>query len=280
MDYELRPSNEADAVFLQELFAEVRGPEFAALQLPAPALAQLLAMQFRAQTMGYAATYPSATDGIVWAAGERAGRLLVHRSDDLLQLIDVALLARYRGLGIGTRLIRELCVEAREKGLPLRLSVRFDNPAARLYQREGFVQTGSDGLNTSMEFRGQPVSDDVEEIGSDAAEEGPVTQGFTSPYFRSLLGQSILAVDLQGRSVALRLSTLHPIPSGGSNRPHTGGQTDSFVLGFTGPLAPVLDSGMVELTPSGAEVMAVFLVPVGPRDQAMQYEAIFNRMTG
>jgi hypothetical protein len=53
---------------------------------------------------------------------------------------------------------------------------------------------------------------------------------------------------------------------------------DSFVLAFRGPLSPVLPSAIAELTPPSAAPMDIFLVPLGPRDGIMQYEAVFNRI--
>ena len=52
---------------------------------------------------------------------------------------------------------------------------------------------------------------------------------------------------------------------------------DSFVLMFTGPLEPVLASEWVDLVPAGAASMTLFLVPNGPAQGRMRYEAIFNR---
>ncbi len=50
-----------------------------------------------------------------------------------------------RGLGVGTWVLRELNAWARLRGLPwLRLTVFENNPARRLYLREGFREEGAD----------------------------------------------------------------------------------------------------------------------------------------
>jgi GNAT superfamily N-acetyltransferase len=55
--------------------------------------------------------------------------------------ISIAVSPGHRGKGVGTTLLRELCERARRDGLPsLSLSVERDNPALRIYERQGFVQ--------------------------------------------------------------------------------------------------------------------------------------------
>lgn len=49
-----------------------------------------------------------------------------------------------RGHGLGTQVLRLLQDEARERGVPLRLSVHTANPARRLYTRLGFVASPRD----------------------------------------------------------------------------------------------------------------------------------------
>ena len=70
-----------------------------------------------------------------------------------MHVVDVALFAQYRGQGIGERLLRELCDEARAKQVALRLSVRAGHAAERLYRRMGFLACGGDGQNVAMEWR-------------------------------------------------------------------------------------------------------------------------------
>ena len=100
MEFSLTLASREDDPFLEELFNDVRAPEFAPLGLPASTLAQLLAMQLLAQRTGYASQFPNAEDKIIWIAGERAGRLLVDRTQSEIRLVDVALLARYRRTGV------------------------------------------------------------------------------------------------------------------------------------------------------------------------------------
>ncbi len=154
MEIELRPARAEDEGFLQELYAEIDGGELAAAGLPAAVLQPMLAMQYRARPMGYAAQYPRAENSIVWSAGRSLGRVLVNDGTSELRLVDIAILAAERGRGVGSELMRGLCERARSSGVPLRLSVRAGSPAVRLYTRFGFVRTGEDAIDVHMEYRG------------------------------------------------------------------------------------------------------------------------------
>ena len=75
-----------------------------------------------------------------------------HRPDSII-LVDIALLAEHRKLGIGARLLRELIEQSESAGIPIRLQVLKTNPAQHLYERLGFVMTGEDELYLQMERR-------------------------------------------------------------------------------------------------------------------------------
>ena len=267
-----------DESFLLDLFYETRADEFLPLGLPRPALEQLLSMQFRAQAMGYASQFPNADDKLIWSGGRQVGRLLVDRAGSAMQLVDIALSAIFRGHGLGTRLIEELISEARSKGVPLRLHVRGGNPAMRLYERLGFVATGGDGLNIAMEilphgYSAQAVAADD----SQAISSPPVVQESSGRYFRTLICQTLTACTPEGVTVELRLDAVNLLgPNGSMNGIEPG---DSFALQFSGPREHVLPPAIAELTPSGAQPMEIFVVPVGPREGRMEYEAVFNRAT-
>jgi GNAT superfamily N-acetyltransferase len=277
MNFILTPATSEDGPFLATLFNEVRAPEFAPLGLPAPALEQLLAMQLRAQIMGYTSQFPHAEDKIVWIGEERAGRILVDRTTDELRLVDLALLTQYRGCGIGGRLLADLRNEARAKQLPLRLSVRFGNPAERLYARLGFVRIGGDGINLDMELSPHAQAEAARTAEPFAAEQQePVEQGMTGRYFLTLVGQTLHARGHDGSMAELVLESVTALDR--SKRQTGRSIGDSFVLAFSGPLSPVLPSAIVEMTPPSTTPMEIFLVPLGPRDGTMQYEAVFNRI--
>ena len=65
------------------------------------------------------------------------------------ELAGIQLLPAHQGHGLGTHLIEQFLVDARDRGLPARLRVQRDNARARrLYDRLGFVEVGSvDGVD-------------------------------------------------------------------------------------------------------------------------------------
>jgi GNAT superfamily N-acetyltransferase len=90
--------------------------------------------------------------------GERAGRLRVVRTAGRMELGAIQLLPAHQGHGIGTYLIEQFLVQARDTGLTPAVSVEKDNLRARaLYERLGFVMVGETGSETTLEWR-KPVA--------------------------------------------------------------------------------------------------------------------------
>ena len=146
----LRPETPEDATFLLRLYAESRATEVASFGWPEPQVQAFMRMQFDAQTAHYRHAYPDAEFLIVEYAGEAIGRLCEHRGNSLVNLVDISLLSRWRGAGIGSALLTGLLARANAARLPVELHVARDNPAARLYQRFGFCVVGDDGLHLRM----------------------------------------------------------------------------------------------------------------------------------
>ncbi|HAV35433.1 MAG TPA: GNAT family N-acetyltransferase, partial [Massilia sp.] len=67
-----------------------------------------------------------------------------------IRVIDIALLAQYRGQGIGTTLLRSLLDEARRGARRVTIHVEENNPALALYLRLGFTQIETHGLYRLM----------------------------------------------------------------------------------------------------------------------------------
>jgi ribosomal protein S18 acetylase RimI-like enzyme len=99
--------------------------------------------------------YPDAEHRVVLLSDRPVGRLIVVRGDREILLADIALLPEFRNAGIGARLIKDLCAEAADAGLPVKLQVLKFNRAARLYERLGFHLTGENQTHFQMEWRSQ-----------------------------------------------------------------------------------------------------------------------------
>lgn len=143
----IRPAEQADVLFLRQLFFAVKAEDFGGLALPAPMLAMMLDQQFRAQHQGYAQAFSDGESCIIERDGIPVGRMMIARlSTDRVHLVDIALLANARGQGTGTDVLTALIAAVRADGYrQLTLSVAVTNTAAsRLYARLGFQFADSD----------------------------------------------------------------------------------------------------------------------------------------
>jgi ribosomal protein S18 acetylase RimI-like enzyme len=147
----LRPVDDADRVFLVELYASTREEELAQVEWPEGARETFVEQQFAAQDHHYRANYPGATLDVIEVDGSPAGRLYVHRGPSDIRIMDIALAPGFRGRGIGTRLLRSLMDEADASGRKLSIHVEQNNPARSLYDRLGFRPAGEHGVYVLME---------------------------------------------------------------------------------------------------------------------------------
>jgi ribosomal protein S18 acetylase RimI-like enzyme len=148
----LRPADEGDREFLLALYAGTREAELAQVAWEEGAREAFLEHQFSAQDHHYRSNYPGAALDVIEVDGERAGRLYVHRGEDDIRIMDIALAPAFRNRGIGTALIEELMAEAGSSGRTLSIHVEHHNPARSLYDRLGFVPAGEHGVYVLMKW--------------------------------------------------------------------------------------------------------------------------------
>jgi ribosomal protein S18 acetylase RimI-like enzyme len=147
----LRDEEPCDREFLARLFASTREHDMLLSGWPSEQQAAFLSMQFHAQTMHYDRVYAGARRSIVLANGDPAGRLFVFGTSRDLRIVDISLLPRYRGQGVGTVLLQSVIEDANSAGLSVSLHVAAFNPARRLYERLGFQPTDAgDGAYIAM----------------------------------------------------------------------------------------------------------------------------------
>ncbi|MGA2171172.1 MAG: GNAT family N-acetyltransferase [Terracidiphilus sp.] len=150
----VRPALPQDEIFLYDLYAAVRGPEFALAPITAAQKEHLIRMQFRAQMSAYTQMYPNSCYHIVLLDGKAVGRLWVAPGDGEFHLVDIAVHPSLQGNGIGTALIQRLQQEAAKARLPIRSSVfRFNPGSLRFHQRLGFTIVRADEMYYHMEWR-------------------------------------------------------------------------------------------------------------------------------
>jgi ribosomal protein S18 acetylase RimI-like enzyme len=148
----LRVAREEDEAFLYQLYASARQEEMAAWGWDSAHQDSFLRMQFRAQRQGYAAQYPDADHRLILADEKPVGRMIVHRTEKEIRLIDIAILSENRNHGLGTAVVRGLIAECQASGAPLQLQVAKGNRAIHLYQRLGFSVRSEDEVFYAMSW--------------------------------------------------------------------------------------------------------------------------------
>ena len=147
-DLSLRDATPDDESFLFEVYASTRIDELEGLGWDDNQKQAFIKMQFLARER----TYPRVDNHIVIVDGRPAGRMLVGRNEAGILLHDIALLKEFRNAGIGSRLIHDLMNEATAAGKAITLHVFAMSPAVRVYERLGFVKTGSDAAYLEMKW--------------------------------------------------------------------------------------------------------------------------------
>jgi ribosomal protein S18 acetylase RimI-like enzyme len=142
--FALRRARSADRAFERRLFESARTDAAVLAGWPAAMRTAFLDRQFQFQTAGYARAYPAAERSIVTARQSAIGRLILDRSIDPWQIVDIALLRSWRGRGIGGMLLSAVLEAAGATGIAVALTVEIGNAAQRLYERLGFEVTGTE----------------------------------------------------------------------------------------------------------------------------------------
>jgi ribosomal protein S18 acetylase RimI-like enzyme len=147
----LRPVEAGDEPFLLRVYASTRADELALVPWSDAEKDAFLRQQFDAQARQYREHYDGATFDVIEVDGRRGGRLYVARWEDEIRIIDLSLLPEHRGVGIGTRLLRELLEEGARTGKTVSIHVERLNPARRLYERLGFAVVEDKGVYLFLE---------------------------------------------------------------------------------------------------------------------------------
>jgi ribosomal protein S18 acetylase RimI-like enzyme len=143
-----RPADPANAV---ERRREADGLRSLDRLLEDPSLARYLADWPLRGDLGVVAEEASAPIGAAWWRHFTSDHHGYGFVDETIPEITIGVRPDARGRGVGTALLRALADHGRRREVPaLSLSVEPDNPALRLYERQGFVVVGRDGGALTM----------------------------------------------------------------------------------------------------------------------------------
>ena len=140
-DVTLRPATDDDAGYVDSLVLADAQVELAAL--PDPPRSHLARIQVAARREGYATAWPDAVDHVILLDGAGVGRLLLHRGDAAVHVVDLRLEADQRQHGVGTSALLQVCADASLAGAAVTLTVRAGTTTEQWYRRLGFVDTGA-----------------------------------------------------------------------------------------------------------------------------------------
>ncbi|QPQ33564.1 MULTISPECIES: GNAT family N-acetyltransferase [unclassified Lysinibacillus] len=150
MKIKLKSITKEDEVFLYEIFASTRHQEVDSWGWSVEQRADFLAMQWRAQQVSYNQQFPRANHWIIVEDAECVGRILTEELPEYHRLIDIAILPKYQGRGIGTYIIVQLQKKAKVQRKAVVLHVHKTNIARYLYERLGFQVIQEDEIYMKM----------------------------------------------------------------------------------------------------------------------------------
>jgi ribosomal protein S18 acetylase RimI-like enzyme len=267
----LRPITPDDMDLLYHIYASTREAELAQVDWSAEQRAAFLQMQFDAQHRYYQENYPGAQFQAIVLHGQGVGRLYLDRRAAEIRIVDIALVPEARGRGVGSALLCAILAEGERDGLPVTIHVECFNPALRLYERLGFRKVEDKGVYYFLEKL--PDRSPGKTRAAEARGE-PMLAQLCGADFAPYVHQTFL-VHLEGiEPIKLELVGVTELRSPG---PAAGPRREPFTLLFLGPVSrQYLLQRTYRLEHEQLGTLDLFLVPLGPEQGRMRYEAVFN----
>jgi len=149
----LRRATQEDDRFLVEVYGSTREDELSLTDWNANQRAAFVEMQFRAQQSHYREYYPEGEQYVVLAGDTAIGRLYVAEIEKEVRILDITVLPKHRGAGVGRRVIEAVLAEGTAIGKPVRIYVESYNRSLGLFQRLGFSKVDENEHSYLMEWR-------------------------------------------------------------------------------------------------------------------------------
>lgn len=135
----MRLAGPSDKAFLSTLFHQTRNFIYEYADAEDDYKRMVVEHQERFRETGYGTDFPNSMDFVIEDAGTRIGRVQIDFSDDVVHVVDIAIIAQARGKGVGEEVLRGVQRVAAVNRSPVLLSCAHDNvPAQQLYAKLGF----------------------------------------------------------------------------------------------------------------------------------------------
>ena len=137
----LRPVAPEDEAFLVSVYGSTREQELAMVPWTEEQRHAFVKFQYAAQLNFYRSEYPNSEHYIILADGEPVGRLFIDRREAQIRILDITILTRHRGRGIGAPVIRRVMDEAAAAGKSVGVNLDLYSTSQRAFERLGFQPT-------------------------------------------------------------------------------------------------------------------------------------------
>jgi ribosomal protein S18 acetylase RimI-like enzyme len=147
MNITLRATADSDLELIRKLFYENKAIELNTEMWPQKIRDQILEMQFNAHEAKYSVSTKNKEDSILLYNNEQVGRIIIERTDSVINLSDIMIFPHFQGMGIGSYVIQKFINESVKSGCIFTLTVSKINRAHGLYSKLGFTiseQTDTD----------------------------------------------------------------------------------------------------------------------------------------
>lgn len=148
-----RDISQNDLSFLKKVYYSTRLEELESVGWDEAQINNFLETQFNCQHKAYTENYPGAELMVISLDNNDIGRLYLWKAKAEIRIIDIALLPEYRGLGIGSKIMKDILRDADRRNLPVTIHVERNNPALSLYARLGFEIAEDKGVYYFMKYK-------------------------------------------------------------------------------------------------------------------------------
>jgi ribosomal protein S18 acetylase RimI-like enzyme len=150
---ELRTVTDADRDFLLRVYEASREIELGMTGWNSDLRRAFVEHQFTAQDSHYREHYGDASFDLILFEGKKAGRLIVSRCNEEIEILDITVLPEFRNRGIATSLVRSILAEAKASGQVVVIYIESFNPSQDHFGKLGFIAAGGDELVRRFEWK-------------------------------------------------------------------------------------------------------------------------------